>query len=157
MLPLLIAGGAAVLALVLVIIFRVVLANPAPPLGPTAAHDLVPGACLAEDAADLATYTVVDCGVPHPQQVVAEIELTNDAVGVYTSYTSITSYVEEICDRLIEYDLYVTEGAGRDGHDSVALAVPDRRQFETGTDTALCAIVAQDGSELTRSLYRPMP
>lgn len=157
MLPLLLAAGAAVLAIVAIAVLRVLFTDPAPALGPTAVADLRPGACLAEPAVDLATYTVVDCDAPHPQQVVAEVELTADAVDVYSSYTSITSYVELICDRMIEYDLFVREGARREGYDLVALAVPDRRQWETGTDRALCAIVADDGTEFTESLYRRMP
>jgi hypothetical protein len=156
-LPVVIAAGAAVLALIVIVVLRVILANPAPPLGPTSTEDLQPGSCLAEAATDLTTYTVVDCGTPHPQQVVAEVTLTPEAVAVYSSYTSIHAYVEAICDRLIEYDLYVEAGTGRSGHDLVAIGVPDQRAWNAGDDTALCAIVAEDGADLTGSLYRPMP
>lgn len=157
LLPVIIAGGAAVLALGAILVLRLVLAHPAPPLGPTPAFELQPGSCLAEAGTVLDTYTVVDCSAPHPQQVVAEVELTRQAVEVYTSYDSITAYVEHICDRLIEYGLYVPEGSVKAGYDLVALAIPDAAQWQAGHDHARCAIVAVDGSELTGNLYRPMP
>ncbi len=77
-------------------------------MGVTAVADLQPGARLAEDSLELAEYTVVSCSDAHPQQVITTYDL---ALGrdVYTSYAAIPALAQEICDRYLEYDLYVEQ------------------------------------------------
>jgi hypothetical protein len=151
-----IAAAAVVVAIVAIVGFRALLSNPAPPLEVTAAADLQLGSCLAEDGTDLESWTVVDCATGHPQQVVASMDLSV-VTNVYSAFSAMTSVAEEICDRYLEYDLFVQPVADPKTHDLVAIAVPSLEQYEAGETIALCAIVALDGAELTGDLYRPMP
>ena len=125
-------------------------------LGPTAAADLRPGACLAEADADLAQYTVVDCVEEPAQQVVADIDLSRDT-SQYTTPAALDAYAQEICDRFLEYDLYVVDGIDEAVYDFVAITVPTPDDVVNGDAAARCAVVARDGSPLPGSLYRAMP
>ena len=150
--------AASVVALVILIIIVVKIAGGAVqvPLGVTDSDELQLGSCLEEEDADLDEYTVVDCSVGHPQQVVATIDL-GKTENVYTQYAAMSSYAQEVCDRLIEYGLYVREDTSSDDYEFVVLAMPTEKQFEGGQTDALCAIVHTEGDELTESFYRPMP
>ncbi|MDF1479644.1 septum formation family protein [Leifsonia sp. H3M29-4] len=152
----LIAAAAVVVAIIATVGFRAVLANPTPALGATAAADLKLGSCLAEDGVDLATWTVVDCQIEHPQQVVASMDLSV-VTNVYSAFSAMTTMAEEICDRYLEYGLFVEDSVDAKTHDLVGIAVPSQEQYEAGDTIALCAVVALDGSALTGDLYRPMP
>lgn len=150
-----VAGGAVVLALVVLLIVRVVITNAGPPLGVTAVTDLQPGSCLAEKAANAAEYTVVSCSTPHPQQVIAEVDL---ALGrdVYTSYDAVPLLAQKVCERYLEYDLYVEQETGDDRLSIVAMGVPSEAEFDDGRTTGYCAVVATDGTDLTTDDYRPI-
>jgi hypothetical protein len=152
----LIAGGAIIVALLTLLVVRIVITNARPPLGVTAVADLQPGACLAEQSAELAEYTVISCSDPHPQQVIASFDL---ALGrdVYTSYGAIPTLAQEICDRYLEYDLYVERDApGDDRLSMLALGVPSEAEYNDGRTLGYCAVVATDGSDLTTDEYHPV-
>lgn len=151
-----IAAATVLVVLVAVIGFRALLANPSPPLGLTAAADLQLGSCLAESALDLDEYTVVDCASPHPQQVVGTVDMSLRAVD-YTEYSAVAVFVAETCLRFVEYSLFVRDDITVEDHQTQALAVPSEEQFTAGTTDALCSLSARDGSELSESLYRPLP
>ena len=125
-------------------------------LGPTAADDLRPGACLAEAARDLGEYTTVDCAESPAQQVVADIDLGRNTEQ-YTTASALDAYAQEICDRFLEYDLYVPVGIDEEVYDLVAITVPTPEAVAAGDTAARCSIVARDGSPLPGSLYREMP
>ncbi len=152
-----IAAGAALFALLIVGLVSIVLAVVSVlSLGPTAATDLQPGACLLEPAPDLAEYTTVDCAESPAQQVVAEIDLGRNTAQ-YTTPSSLIAYAQEICDRFLEYGLYVPADIDEEVYDLVAITVPTPENVAAGDTAARCAVVARDGSPLPGSLFRQMP
>lgn len=151
-----IAAATVLVVLVSIIGFRALLANPTPPLGVTAASDLQLGSCLAESELDLSEYTVVACSTPHPQQVVGTVDMSLRAVD-YTEYSAVAVFVAETCLRFVEYSLFVRDEISVEDYQTQALAVPSEQEFDSGTTDALCSISARDGTELTESLYRPLP
>lgn len=152
----LIAAGAVVVAIVVIVVVRVLLATPHPSLGETQARDLQPGSCVTEEATDLASYTVVDCGSGHPQQVFGTIDLRIDS-DIYTEFETMRAYADEICARYLEYGLFVKSGISNDVYVAKSIAMPTEQEFGDGERTALCALTASDGSALTADLYQRMP
>ncbi len=152
----LIAAGAVAVAIVVIVVVRVLLATPHPTLGETQARDLQPGSCVAEEAADLASYTVVDCGSSHPQQVFGTMDLRIDS-DIYTEFETMRAYADEICARYLEYGLFVKSGIRNDAYVATSIGMPTEQEFSDGERTALCAIAALDGSALTTDLYQRMP
>lgn len=152
----LVAAAAVVVAIVLVVVIRVAVTSGHPALGATDSRALQPGSCLAEGAADLASYTVVDCSTAHPQQVFGTIDLRVDS-DIYTEFDTMRAYADEICARYLEYGLWVKAGIRNDVHVARSLAMPTEQQFSEGVRDALCAIAAVDGSDLTSDLYQRMP
>lgn len=151
----LVAGGAVILTLLTLLVVRIVISNARPPLGVTAVVDLQPGSCLAEDSADAEQYTVVSCSDPHPQQVISTFDL---ALGrdSFTSYAAIPELASEICQRYLEYNLYVEQAPADDRLSVQALGLPTEAQYNEGRTTAFCVVVATDGSALTTDDYRPI-
>lgn len=147
-------GGVFVLIAVLVIALVVSLLS-GPAWGPTAARELQPGSCLAEADTDLKTYTVVTCDAAHPQQVVAIIDLSRNT-SQYSTPNALTTFANEICDRFIEYGLFVAESVD-DSYDLVAVAVPSPEALAAGDSAARCSLVRADGTPLTSDLFREMP
>ncbi len=152
----LIAAAAIVLVIIVVVTVKAATSTPQASLGETAVVDLVLGSCLAEDETDLDEYTVVGCAEPHPQQVVATVDL-GKTENVYTQFSAMSSYAQEICNRFIEYGLFVSDDAGTDDYELVVLGMPSEQAFADGETTALCAIVDSEGGQLRESLYQPMP
>lgn len=150
-----IAGAAVLVALLALLVVRVLITNAKPPLGVTSVADLQPGSCLAEGATDAEEYTVVDCATPHEQQVVATVDLSlgRDA---FTSFEAMPALAQEVCDRYLEYDLFVEQPGTDDRLSMVALGLPTEAEFESGRTEAFCAVVATDGSKLTTDEYRPI-
>jgi hypothetical protein len=151
-----IAGGAVLALIVVGVVSLAVALGAFLSLGPTAATDLRPGACLAEPDADLAQYTVVDCVEEPAQQVVAEIDLGRDTEQ-YTTPAALDAFAQEICDRFLEYALYVPEDIDIVRFDLAAITVPTPDEVAAGDTVARCAVVARDGSPLPGSLFRAMP
>lgn len=151
-----IAASVVLFIILAVIVVKVVAASPPVQLGVTDAGDLQLGSCLEQAAVDLEEYTVVDCGLAHPQQIVATIDL-GKTENVYTQYSAMSVYAQEICDRLIEYRLYLREGPAYDDYEFVVVDMPSQGEFDDGEQRALCAIIASDGDDLTESYYRAMP
>ena len=151
----LVAGGAVILALAALLVVRIVINNARPPLGVTAVADLQPGSCLAEEAPDNPEYTVVDCATPHPQQVIGEVDLSLGRE-VYTSYDAMPLLAQEVCERYLEYDLFVDQPTGEDRLAMVAMGLPTEVGVRAGRTIAYCAVVASDGSDLTKDEYKPI-
>ena len=101
-------------------------------------------------------YTVVPCSTPHPQQIVGTVDMSVRSVN-YTDYSAIAVFVAEVCERFVEYSLFVRDDITADDHRTQVLAIPSEKEFDGGTTDALCTISARDGSDLTESLYRPLP
>jgi hypothetical protein len=153
----LVAFVAVVVALVALIGFRVATRVPAIPLGDTAIADLQPGACLAEDGADLDTYTVVACSAPHPQQVFAIADLELDESVYAQTGGALDAFGDAVCDRYLEYRLFLDQELERSDYTTRAIGLPTPDEYAAGDTDALCVIAREDGADLTSDLYRAMP
>ena len=149
-----------VVALVVLVSVRALISVPYPEPGVVDADKLILGSCLAEDSVDAAQYTVVDCSQAHPQQVVADIDLTISTAD-YTHFESRALYAQEVCDRFLEYGLFVPDRIAdvfvRASYELRLISMPSQEQLEAGRTTTFCAIRAVDGSLLTENLYEPLP
>ena len=125
-------------------------------LGETSVSDLAPGACLAEDEAGRDDYTVVACTGEHAQQVIGPVELGDEA-DTYSTFQAVGTFAEAVCDRYLDYGLYLTDEASTTSHDVGIVAMPTETEFGAGRTTALCSVRAADGSTLTSDLYEPLP
>ena len=152
----LLVAGAVVVALVALVLIRLALSTPHPALGERDAASLQLGSCLAETGGDLEVYTVVDCSSAHPQQVFGVVDMTDDS-NIYTDFSAMNSYVDQVCKRYLEYGLFVKSGTTNDTYEAAAIAVPSEEEFDAGRHDAHCAIAARDGSDLGSDLYQAMP
>jgi hypothetical protein len=153
----LIALAAVVVALIAIVVVRLVTRVPPIPYGVTATDDLRPGSCLAESQADLDEYTVIPCGQAHPQQVFATADLELDDTVYALVESSLVTFGDQVCDRYLEYRLYLREGLETGGYEAYAIAVPDPEAYAAGDTEAVCALAAADGTDITGDAYRPMP
>jgi hypothetical protein len=159
-----IAAATAVLVLIAAVVIRLILQTPFVPLGVTSADDLVPGACLVEPGGDEDEYTVVNCGSPHQQQIIARVDLNFPGVP-YSADESLAIYAGETCKRLLEYRLYLPDDMVKTDYDADAVNPPTLAEYESGDTETLCAVFdhpdrPDDGGgseDLTRDLYRPIP
>lgn len=155
-----IAAVTIVVALIVLVSVRALVSVQHPQPGIVDADQLVLGSCLAEESTDAAQYTVVDCSEPHPQQVVADIDLTI-STAEYTHFESRALYAQEVCNRFLEYGLFVPEHIAsifvRDAFELRLISMPTEQQLEAGRTTAYCAIRPVDGSFLVDNLYEPLP
>ena len=152
----LIAAGAVVVAVVVILGVRAILSVPHPTLGPVSAAELQLGACLEEPATDLAQYTVIDCSTAHPQQVFAAVDMRSDQ-DIYTEYSTIGAFVDEVCKRYLEYGLFVKGDVKNDAYDAVVIGLPAEAAFDAGDRQAHCALISRDGDDLTADHYQQMP
>lgn len=151
------ALAAVVVALILLVLVRIVSRAPAIPLGVTPVAELRPGSCLAESALDLDEYTVVSCSVEHPQQVfaVADLDLEDDVYALVEE--SLAVFGDEVCDRYLEYRLFLAPDLEKSDYTAYAIAVPSPASYAAGETSALCAVSPDDGGAITGDLHRPMP
>lgn len=160
-----IAGIVIVVGLASFVAYRVLTRVPAIPLGVTAAHDLLPGSCLADAAPDLDEYEVVACTVEHPAQVfaVAPLDLDDTLFSEDGAFRgpdagdALPIFGDQVCSRFLEYRLYLVDDLVKRDHVASSLAVPTLDEWRAGDTDVLCVVAAKDGSALTRDLYRPMP
>jgi len=159
----LIAAATAVVVLILAVVIRVALQTPVIPTGPTAVDHLITGSCLLEPG-DADRYTVVPCGSPHQQQVIASVDLEFPGV-TYDADESLAVYAEQTCLRLVEYRLYMPSDIVKTDYSAAAISAPTLEQYTAGDTETLCAVFdhpdrPEDGGvseDLTRDLYRPIP
>jgi len=152
-----IAFGATILLVIIGIVgWSATIESAPPPVGPTVAAELVLGSCVEESESGLAEYTVTGCFFEHPQQIVAEVDLRR-TVGNYSSTEALTSFVQEVCDRFIEYGLYVPLDLSEEQYELVATSVPTIEELDAGRERALCAVRSIDGSLISGDLYVPLP
>lgn len=158
-----IAAGVAVLLLALLVIVRLIAQAPHIPLGATAVDKLQPGSCLLEPG-NSEKYTVVSCGTPHQQQVVARVDLAYPGVD-YHSDESLAIYAGDACDRLLEYRLYLPSDLVKADYAMLAIDPPTLDRYTSGDTHTLCAVLdnpdlpKKGGSSvnLTTDLYSPIP
>ncbi len=150
------AGATAILAVVAIVGYSSVIEGLSAQSGPTATSELQLGTCLAESDVGLTQYTVIDCAFEHPQQVVADIDLSR-ASGTYSSTEALVSYVEEVCNRFIEYGLFIRADVREEQYDVFAVWVPTIEDVANGVDRGLCGVRSLDGSPLTEDLHQPVP
>ncbi len=159
-----IAAATAVLVLVIAVVVRIALQAPAIPLGVTPVGDVLPGSCLLEPGGTSDEYTVVGCSTPHQQQVIARIDLAFPGVD-YTADESLAIYADEVCNRLLEYRLFLVDDLVKTDYIGGAVAPPTLAEYQAGDTETLCSVLdhpdrPEDGGsseDLTRDLYRPMP
>jgi hypothetical protein len=159
-----IAAATAVLALIIAVVVRIALQAPAIPLGVTPVEQVLPGSCLLEPGGTSDEYTVVGCSTPHQQQVIARVDLAFPGVE-YTADESLAIYADEVCNRMLEYRLYLIDDLVKTDFLAGAIAPPTLDRYEAGDTSTLCAVFdhpdrpEEGGSseDLTRDLYRPMP
>ncbi|HWM34411.1 MAG TPA: hypothetical protein VNR36_09270 [Pseudolysinimonas sp.] len=159
-----VAAATAVVVLIIAVVVRIALQAPNIPLGETPAADLQPGACLLEPGAGADRYTVVACGSPHQQQVIAQIDIAYPGVE-YFSQEALDIYAGYSCDRLLEYRLFLIDDLVKSDHVMTALTTPTLDQYEGGDAMTLCAIgdnpdLPEKGGiadDLTADLYQPIP
>ncbi len=158
-----IAAAAAVIALGISVLVRVAVSTPAVPQGVIAAGDLAPGSCLLEPGS-LDEYTVVECGRPHQQQVIAVVDLAFPDV-LYNADESLAIYADSTCARLLEYRLYLPDDLEKQEFIAAAIAPPTLEQYEAGETETRCAVLDDPdrpetggvSADLTEDLYRPIP
>lgn len=158
-----IAAAAAVVALGVSVLVRVAVSTPAVPQGVIPAADLAPGSCLLEPGS-LDEYTVVGCGRPHHQQVIAVVDLAFPGV-LYDSDESLAIYAQSACERLLEYRLYLPDDLEKQDFAAAAIAPPTLAQYEVGGTETRCAVFDDPdrpdeggvSDDLTDDLYRSIP
>lgn len=153
----LIAILAIVVAIVAIVLIRVATRVPPIPLGVTAVDDVRPGSCVAEDGVDLDQYTVIPCSAEHPQQIFATADLELDEVSYGSAGEALATFGDEVCDRYLEYRLFLHEQLDKSEYRAYAVAVPTPEQYAAGDTEALCGIARADGSSFTGDAYRAMP
>lgn len=153
----LIALVAVVVALVAVVVVRVVTRVPPIPVGATAVGDLREGSCLAEADLTRETYTVVPCNQEHPIQVFATASLELED-SVYTTVgQSLVTFGDEVCQRYLEYRLFLVDDLAKNDFEAYAIAVPDPLAYAAGDTDALCVIAPLAGGMMTNDHYQAMP
>jgi hypothetical protein len=159
-----IAAATAVIVLIIAVIARLILQTPFIPLGTTATDDLLPGSCLVEPGGGSDEYTVVGCSTPHQQQVIARVDLLFPGVD-YTADEALAIYADEVCNRLLEYRLFLVDGMEKGDFIAAAIAPPTLEQYEAGETETICSVLDHpdrpdeggQSEDLTTDLYRPMP
>ena len=153
----LVAFLAVVVALVAFVAFRVLTRTPSIALGPTGVDELRPGSCLAEDGLDRDEYTVVACGVAHPQQVFATADLEVDELIYGQTGGALAAFGDAVCGRYLEYRLFLVADLEKGDYAARAVSLPTPDEYAAGETEALCVIAHEDGDLITEDLYRPMP
>jgi hypothetical protein len=159
-----VAAGTAVLVLIVAVVVRIALQSPAIPLGVTPVDQILPGSCLLEPGGTSDEYTVVGCSTPHQQQAIARVDLAFPGVDYYAD-ESLAIYADEVCNRLLEYRLYLVDDLVKTDFIGGAIAPPTLAEFDAGDTETLCSVLDHpdrpenggSSEDLTRDLYRPMP
>jgi len=149
-------GATVVLVIIGIVGLNATVESSPPSVGPTVAAELVLGSCVGESESGLAEYTVTGCFFEHQQQVVAEVDLRR-TVGTYSSTEALTSFVQEVCDRFLEYGLFVPLDLSEEQYELIAISVPTIEELDAGSERALCAVRSIDGSLISGDLYVPLP
>ena len=149
-------GATIVLVIIGIVGWNAAIESAPPPVGPTVAAELVLGSCVEEGEIGLAEYTVTGCFFEHQQQIVAEVDLARTA-GNYSSTEALTSFVQEVCNRFIEYGLFVPLELSQEQYELIAISVPTIEELDAGRERALCAVRSIDGAVISGDLYVPLP
>jgi len=156
----LIAGASLVLILIGGVGLRALIAALPPGFGSTAVGDLHPGSCLKETDAGLAAYTVVPCFLDHGQQFIAPVDLSISG-SVLTQFSVMTTYTQAVCDRFLEYALFIVpeaaNPANRSNFTMRAFHVPSEAEFTSGTVMAGCSISRADAKPSSSDLFMAAP
>lgn len=135
-------------------------AGPLPP-GPLAPGDyrwdeLLGGECLGEyESAWQERYTVVDCTIPHPAQMVFRGTFTDDAAAAYPGVEELSSRINLLCTApsVINYQI---AGTASDIQVTASFAAT-AADWDAGDRTYYCFVNRASGEPLTASVAQPQP
>ena len=126
------------------------------PVGPVAPgeyqwDELLGGECLQpwvsawEDR-----YTVVDCAVPHPAQMVFRGTFDDEAVAAYPGVEALQTRINLLCTAPTIID-YARAGAANDIQVSASFAA-DAADWDEGNRTFFCFVNRSGGGDFTESI-----
>jgi hypothetical protein len=156
----LIAGATLLLILIGGVGLRALFAALPAGLGPTAVGEIRPGSCLEESDTSLPAYTVVPCFLDHGQQFIAPVDLSVSR-NVLTQFSVMNAYAQAVCDRFLEYGLFVVPevatAGNRANYRMRAFHVPTEAEFAAGKVMAGCSISRADGKPSDSDLFLAAP
>ena len=139
-------------------------ATPSPvalPAGPVAPgeyawDELLGGECLAPyESAWQERYTVVDCGTPHPAQMVFRGQFDDAADAPYPGFDELGKRIGLLCTAPTVIN-YQVAGTAQDIQVAASFAV-DAADWDGGNRTYFCFANRASGAELTASIAQPQP
>lgn len=129
------------------------------PIGPVAPGDyqwdeLLGGECLKPfESAWQDRYTVVDCTVPHPAQMIYRGEFADEATALYPGVEELQKRINLLCTAPTVID-YSKAGAATDIQVQASFAA-DAEDWDTGNRTFYCFVNRSGGEDLTQSIAIP--
>lgn len=131
------------------------------PAGPAAPgdyrwDDLLGGECLAPyESAWQENYTVVDCGTPHPGQMIYRGYFDDAQDAAYPGFDELTKRTALLCTAptIINYQI---AGTAQDIQVAASFAV-DAAEWDAGNRTYFCFANRATGADLTASIAFPQP
>ena len=129
------------------------------PIGPVAPGDyqwdeLLGGECLKPfESAWQDRYTVVDCTVPHPAQMIYRGEFADEATAPYPGVEELQKRINLLCTAPTVID-YSKAGAATDIQVQASFAA-DAEDWDTGNRTFYCFVNRSGGEDLTQSIAIP--
>ncbi len=122
--------------------------------GEYAWDELLGGECLDPwESAWQDRYTVVDCAVPHPAQMLARGEFADEANAGYPGFDELQKRINLLCTAPTVID-YVATGGATDIQVSASFAV-DESDWLDGNRTYYCFVNRADGATFTTSIAIP--
>ncbi|MDP3209021.1 MAG: septum formation family protein, partial [Rhodoglobus sp.] len=116
--------------------------------------ELLGGECLAPyESAWQDTYTVVDCAVPHPAQMVHRGVFDDTTVAVYPGVEELQKRINLLCTAPTVID-YAKAGTANDIQVEASFAV-DATDWADGNRTYFCFVSRASGDDLTLSIAIP--
>lgn len=129
------------------------------PIGPVAPGDyqwgeLLGGECVKPfESAWQDRYTVVDCTVPHPAQMVYRGEFGDDRTVAYPGLDELQKRINLLCTAPTIID-YAKAGAATDIQVTASFPV-DAEDWNSGNRTFFCFVSRSGGEDLTQSIAIP--
>ncbi len=124
--------------------------GPLPP-GEYAWDELLGGECLAPyESAWQERYTVVDCGTPHPAQMLVRGQFDDAADAAYPGFDELTTRIGLLCTSPSVINFQVA-GTAQDIQVAASFAV-DAAEWDAGNRTYYCFANRASGADLTASI-----
>lgn len=119
--------------------------------GEYAWDELLGGECLAPfESAWQERYTVVDCGTPHPAQMLVRGQFDDAADAAYPGFDELTKRIGLLCTSPTVIN-YQVAGTAQDIQVAASFAV-DAAEWDAGNRTYYCFANRASGAELTASI-----